>query len=822
MSEQLYAQVVFNLPLDRSYTYSVPEELKQYLRPGVRVAVHLRKHLSTGYVVGVTTEAPVKQIKPIEDILDPEPLFDDGLLDLTRWIAEYYLCSWGQALDCALPPGVRLAAKSRLSLVPIEEPALLKTLSELQRSAPRQHQILKIMAEKKRMTLAQLKGRVGEVGIYGSIASLEKRGLIVRESVIKAGARPKRLTAVRVAVGVDIEAALNDLGSSSPKQAAVLKMLSDRGEMLAGELTRIAGCSYGSLHGLVKKELVDLFEKEVMRGAPQDYIEDDAGVVHKLTDEQQAALDLILGHLEKGEFRTTLLEGITGSGKTEVYLQAIDSVVRRGKGAIVLVPEIALTPQTVARFRARFGDSVAVMHSRLSAGERYDEWRQIRAGFYNIVVGARSAIFAPIRNLGLVVVDEEHEPSYKQGETPRYNARDVAIMRARGAGAVALLGSATPSLESRYNVGQGKYDRAELSRRVMSRPMPQVRLIDLREARKGQVVQTFLSDELCFKIDEKLSRNEQIIIFLNRRGYTPFFMCPKCGETVSCRHCSVALTYHAAANRMQCHHCDSTQAVAEQCPKCNNAKLAKFGAGTERVEEELENTFPRARIQRMDADTTGGRRGHERILKSFRDGEVDILVGTQMLAKGLDFPRVTLVGVVLADVALNLPDFRASERAFQLLMQVAGRSGRSHRGGEVIVQTFNPEHYAIRAAAKHDYAGFFESEMKMRRQLSFPPYSHLMNVTVDSMSRVVAKQTIVRLAQDPRKHTRVDGIDLRMLGPSEAPLAKIKGRYRFRFMLLSVNTALLRDIGHEIKETHKKLRNSRTRLTIDMDALSMM
>ncbi|MBI4832643.1 MAG: primosomal protein N', partial [Candidatus Lindowbacteria bacterium] len=510
-----------------------------------------------------------------------------------------------------------------------------------------------------------------------------------------------------------------------------------------------------------------------------------------------------------------------GSGKTEVYLQALDLVIKQGKGAIVLVPEISLTPQTVARFRARFGDAIAVLHSRLSAGERYDEWRQVRAGTCNIVVGARSAIFAPVRRLGLVVVDEEHEASYKQGETPRYHGRDVAIMRARETGAVVILGSATPSLESHRNAELGKYRRAELTARVQSQPLPKVHLIDLRQKRKGQTVETVLSDELCFKIEEKLSRDEQVIIFLNRRGYTPFFLCPKCGVSVSCQHCSVALTYHAKENRMKCHYCNSTQPMLEQCPYCGNPKLAKFGTGTERVEEELENIFQKARICRMDADTTSTKWGHEKILKSFQKGDIDILVGTQMLAKGLDFPRVTLVGVVLADIALNLPDFRAAERTFQLLMQVAGRSGRSHRGGEVIIQTYNPAHYAIQAATRHDYAGFYCEEMKHRQQLSFPPCRHLMNVLMDSTSQKHALDVIRQLVQIPleaQKQTK----GLTVMGPSAAPLSKIKGHFRFRFLVLGSNTGTLRALGQEVIAAHKERYAARTRLTVDMDALSMM
>ncbi|UCD56148.1 MAG: primosomal protein N', partial [Candidatus Hydrogenedentota bacterium] len=493
MTEQAYAQVVFNLPLDRAYTYSIPDELKEHVKPGVRVAVYLRKHLGTGYVVRMSSEAPDKDIKPICDVLDSEPLFDEHLLKLTRWIADYYLCSWGQALDCALPPSVRVTAKTHISIVPHSASKLNKVLSDLRAAAPRQHEILKFVMGKKRVSIAQLQKEIGTEGLYGSIAALEKRGVIAREAVIRSRASARQISAVRIAPGIDVQATINELGSSSPRQASVLKVLADRGEMVAAEVTRTTGSSYDTIHRLVKKGLVVLFAKEVFRAYPERYVEEAASVRHKLTPEQEASLELVREHVERGEFQTILLEGITGSGKTEVYLQAIELVLKHGKGAIVLVPEIALTPQTVARFRARFGDSVAVMHSRLSAGERYDEWRQIRAGLYNIVVGARSAVFAPIRRLGLVVVDEEHEASYKQGETPRYNGRDVAIMRAHEAGAVAMLGTATPSLETYHNAEVGKYERAGLTTRVRSQPLPKVHLIDLRKTGKGQTVETILS-----------------------------------------------------------------------------------------------------------------------------------------------------------------------------------------------------------------------------------------------------------------------------------------------------------------------------------------
>lgn len=823
MSEPTYAQVVFNLPLDRTYTYSVPDELRGHIKRGVRVAVYLRKHLSTGYVVDVTSQAPGFEIKPICDVLDPEPLFDENLFRLTRWIADYYLCSWGQALDCALPPGVRLAAKTRITAVPAAASSLNRILSDLRANAPRQYEIARLISEKKQMSVAQLQRKVGTEGLYGALSALEKRGLVSRDAVIRGQAKPRRVSAVRVALHVDADKTINELGSSSPKQAATLRMLSEREEMLVSDITRATGCSYDSIHRLVKKGFIELFQREVLRLYPHQFIDEAAAVKHRLTSEQQAAFKLVGQYLEKGEFQAILLEGITGSGKTEVYLQAIELVKKQGKDAIVLVPEISLTPQTVARFRARFGDSVAVMHSRLSSGERYDEWRQIRSGIRNIVVGARSAVFAPVRNLGLIVVDEEHESSYKQDETPRYQARDVSVVRARDAGAVVLLGTATPSLETYHNAELGKYLRVGLTTRIGNQSLPTIRLIDLRETKKGQTVETSLSDELCFKIDEKLSRGEQVIIFLNRRGYTPFFLCPKCGLSLSCPHCSVGLTYHARENRMKCHYCNSMQRVPEECPYCGHPKLAKFGTGTERVEEELQNIFPKARIQRMDADTTSTKWAHEKILSSFEKGDIDVLVGTQMLAKGLDFPRVTLVGVVLADIALSIPDFRAAERTFQLLMQVAGRSGRSHLVGEVVIQTYNPSNYAIQAATKQDYRRFYDSEMKLRRQLGFPPARHLANVLIDSTSQKNALQAIRTLVQIPKEvEKRTGGQALTVLGPSPAPLAKIKGRHRVRFLMLTSSTSLLKSIGSDITEAHKKLRATRTRLTVDIDALSMM
>ncbi|RJP20393.1 MAG: primosomal protein N' [Candidatus Abyssobacteria bacterium SURF_5] len=818
----MFAQVVFNLPLDRSYTYSIPHDLAEYVVPGVRVSVYLRKHLSTGFVIELSETAPEGEIKPVCDVLDAEPLVDEYLLRLTRWIAEYYLCSWGQALDCALPPGVRLSSRTRISLNRLPPSELSRIVSTLEQQAPVQFKILKILLEKRKMSLAQLQKAMGNDSLYGALSSLEKSGIVTRLTEVVRSEHVKRLTALRIPAHVDAVKAASTLASGSIKQGRLLELIADRGEILAAEAARSAGASYDTIQRLVKKGLVELFEKEIVRSYPTLSPSANDTAVHTLTAEQQEAVALIQRHLEQQQFQTVLLEGITGSGKTEVYLRAIDFVARKGMGAIVLVPEIALTPQTVSRFRGRFGDSVAVLHSRLSLGERYDEWRRIKAGILNIVVGARSAIFAPVKNLGLIVVDEEHEASYKQNETPRYQARDVAIMRARDANAVVVLGTATPSLETYHNVELGKYARTELSARVQSQVLPEIQLIDLRAAQRGQTVERILSDELAFKIGEKLARKEQAIIFLNRRGYTPFFLCPKCGVSLGCQHCSVALTYHATENKMKCHYCNSTSPVPQQCPYCGNAKLAKFGTGTERVQEEIENLFPDARIQRMDADTTSTKWAHEKIFTAFREGELDILVGTQMLAKGLDFPRVTLVGVVLADVALNLPDFRAAERTFQLLMQVGGRSGRSHRGGEVIIQTYNPAHYAIQCAKMHDYRGFYQEEMKLRREVGFPPYRRLMNVLVDSTSQKEALQATRRLAEVAKQGEAADARTLTIMGPSAAPLAKIKGRYRFRFLLLSPHAAVLKRIGQAIIDSHKKIHGAKARLTVDMDPVSMM
>jgi primosomal protein N' (replication factor Y) len=531
---------------------------------------------------------------------------------------------------------------------------------------------------------------------------------------------------------------------------------------------------------------------------------------------QAAALRQIVPPVGDGP-RATLLYGVTGSGKTEVYLQAIAQLLQRGQGAIVLVPEIALTPQTVERFVGRFGDRVAVLHSRLSAGERHDEWHRIREGRAAIVIGARSAVFAPVRKLGLIVVDEEHEPSYKQEEAPRYNARDVAVMRGHMEGCAVVLGSATPSLESWANARAGKYRLARLPERADNRKLPAVRVVDMRQETERTGRANVLSQALVEAVRLRLDRGEQTILFLNRRGFATSLLCPHCGYVANCDQCSVACTYHRSDDRLRCHICGGSRAAPTRCPSCRDPAFRFAGVGTQRVESVVARCFPRARLARMDADATSRKDAHGRILGDFRIGKTDILIGTQMIAKGLHFPNVTLVGVVCADLSLHMPDFRASERTFQLLAQVAGRAGRGEVSGEVIVQTYTPTHAAIQAARRQDFEGFCEQEIESRRELSYPPFTRLMCVTLKGPAEERVAFSAAALARRLRPALAAGVI---LSEPCPAPLARAKGQYRYQLLLRGRSpSAIMRPVRAALAEL--KLPD-RVAVAVDMDAMSLL
>ncbi|MGI8992493.1 MAG: replication restart helicase PriA, partial [Bryobacteraceae bacterium] len=541
-------------------------------------------------------------------------------------------------------------------------------------------------------------------------------------------------------------------------------------------------------------------------------------VPHGLNPAQQAAFDRIREGIETRQFRTFLLHGVTGSGKTEIYLNAIEAALSCGRGALLMVPEIALTPAMAGQFFWRFGDRVAILHSAFSDSERTGQWRRIRSGGASVVVGTRSGVFAPVRDLGLIVVDEEHDQSYKQEETPRYNGRDVAIVRAQAAGACVLLGSATPSLESRYNAQRDKYTLLELPQRIEDRPMPRVELIDMREEFLETRRQATFSRKLIEAVELRLAEGEQTMILLNRRGFSSFVACRACGERVQCVNCSVTLTFHRRDRRLLCHYCNYAEKVPAVCPKCQSEHIYFLGIGSEKVEEELHRAFPKSRIARLDRDTVSGKRHYETILQGFREHQYDILVGTQMIAKGHDIPNVTLVGVVSADIGLGMPDFRAAERTFQLLTQVAGRAGRGSLPGVVLVQTINPDHYAVRLAAAQDYQAFYEKEVQFRRFMHYPPFSAMANILVRSEKQEdalrMSSEMSLYLAPAPEK--------LKVMGPAEAPVPRLKAEYRYQFLIKAASRKTLNEFLRRAQDFARARKWNATALVIDVDPLTLM
>jgi primosomal protein N' (replication factor Y) len=706
----IIARVTLEISLRKEFDYLVPADLADKVEVGSRVKVPFGHRQVMGCVTALVAESPHTNLRAITKVVGTQSLVTPKVLELARWIGEYYCCSPETALKSVLPEAIRREEQGwrerlfvRLLPAPAEAPKLTK----------RQQEILAVMAERKELPLQELL-ELAETTAE-TIRRLEDRGLVSITSEVS-----ERDPYANEQILPSQPLALN------PEQAVALQKVLTAMDAPAGD---------------------------------------------------SAA---------KGTF---LLHGVTGSGKTEVYLQAIAHALTRGRGAIVLVPEISLTPQTVERFKARFSSGplqtlVAVLHSHLSAGERHDEWHKIRQGRARIVIGARSAIFAPVEPLGLIVVDEEHEHSYKQEESPRYHARDVAVVRGRREQAVVVLGSATPSMESFYNVKQGKYDLLEMPTRVDDKRMPIVRVVDMRqESRKAKGTPIF-SEKLKEAMTQRLEKKEQTILFLNRRGYSTSLQCPLCGYIAECPNCSVSLTYHRRIQKLCCHICGHNANAPAVCPdlKCRNPAIRYAGLGTEKVEDTLVKLFPHARVQRMDSDSLKRKDDYRRILGDFRTGKIDILVGTQMIAKGLHFPNVTLVGIIYADLSLHQADFRAGERTFQLLTQVAGRAGRGDVEGEVIVQAFTPFHPAIQYARRHDFTGFYDQEIEFREQLRYPPVSRVALLTLKGRNEEKVAFSAEHLKRDLEKRL-VDVKDLILAGPAPAPLLKAESFYRHQIML---------------------------------------
>jgi primosomal protein N' (replication factor Y) len=642
------------------------------------------------------------------------------------------------------------------------------------------------------------------------LRSLQKKGFVEAEDV-QTDRDPMRAAAARLRATF-VSAVINGMKLTKAERELHAFLELHPGSHNVGELEEKVKNASPSARSLARKKLITL-ETENPVTHPEPARPPRTLNMHQLDAYQQIELAL-----RQQEYQTFLLHGVTGSGKTEVYLRAIDACLALGKSALLLVPEIALTPAVAGQFFHRFGDRVAILHSAFSEIERAEQWRRIRVGAARVVVGTRSGVFAPVQNLGLVVVDEEHDGSYKQAETPRYNGRDVAIVRAQAANAVVVLGSATPSLETRYNAEKGKFKLIELPERIEHRPMPQVEMIDMRQEFLETRKQAVFSRRMLEAIKERLASGEQVMLLLNRRGFSSFVACRTCGERIECVNCSVTLTYHRRDRRLLCHYCNYAQKIPSVCPKCNSEHLNFLGTGSEKVEDELRREFPEARIARLDRDTVGGKRHFETILHGFRERDFDILVGTQMIAKGHDIPNVTLVGVISADVGLGMPDFRAAERTFQLLTQAAGRAGRGNLPGIVLIQTINPDHYAVRYAGMQDYQGFYEKEIQFRKLMRYPPFSALANVLVRNQKQ----EDALAMSAELERFVSPPPEGLKILGPAEAPVAKLNSEFRYQVLIKAASRKKLNETLQSIRKQGIEKHWSATGLVIDVDPLTLL
>ena len=814
-----YCEVALPVPLRSTFTYAVPDSLNGEDLAGRRVIVPFRNRAMVGLSLGEADRAPeIKRIKEITGLMDRVPALPPKLIELGHWIAGYYLAPIGEVFRAMLPPVTELRTERQAVLTDSGREAATKEAAATRGLNPQQHVLLSRLHDKGG---AMASASLAKLGLDdAALQRLRRAGLIeIRESMRGRKARTLRVIAWKAAAGVAEKVAQR--AAPDAKTGRVKATLEARGPLPLARLLRVAQVSRSVIERMLRDGLLESWEERL------DPAEDpfDAGYAlpaHELNAEQESALKLVRARFELGEFGVLLLHGVTGSGKTEIYMRAVQEMLARGKTAIILVPEIALTLWIGRQCRAWFGarfEGVAVLHSALSDIERAREWWRVRNGEARVVVGTRSAIFAPLENLGLIIVDEEQESSYKQEETPRYHGRDVAIVRAKLENAVALLGSATPSLETYHHARSGKYELLTLASRVEQRAMASVEIVDLREdfARTHQT--SPISSALHAGIAKCLVQKTQALVLINRRGYSWSVLCRSCGASVQCENCSISMTHHKQRNRLECHYCGSLKPIPKQCPKCQSKYVYFFGEGSEHLEERLRKEFPGARIARLDRDTTRTKRQYQETLGAFAAGALDILVGTQMLAKGHDFQRVTLVGVVSADSSLSLPDFRAAERTFQLLTQVAGRAGRGELPGRVLIQTYYPEHYAIQDAVKQDYPAFYERETQFRRVMAYPPFTSLANVIVRDTGLEKAICWSRQLSEYFSAH---DGKDLRILGPAAAPIAKLKKEHRFQFLLKSPKRSLLaRVLGGAM--TYLELKNiPETAVLVDMDPLSLM
>ena len=771
MIAQVYVNTT-NLNIDKPFDYLVPPEMEDKIVPGVRVKVSFGggNMPKEAFVTAIKEKSDFDSLKPTRSVTDELPVLTKKGIDLCFYMRERYFCTFSEAAQLCIPPGTDAKFEEWISLT-----HKYYDLKESVTGAGQQRLIMLLEQSEGSAEMSQIKSVLGR-GARATVNALIKKEVCEKSFCDKRRAGEKTVRIAYYSGEEDISYAVEKLRKSAPKQAAVLDVLMKFGEMSVPDLLASASTTRNAVESLHVKGIISYKEVEVLRNPLEGKVQKNSSPL-VLSDAQEKAVKTVTDN-KNGTF---LIHGVTGSGKTEVYMKIAMDVLEKGKQVIILVPEIALTPQMTGRFFNRFGDNVAVLHSALSLGERLDEWRRIRRKDANIIIGARSAIFAPCDKVGAIIIDEEHEQSYKSESSPRYHVRDIAHFLAKKHGCPLVLGSATPSIESYYKAKCGEYTLIELLDRFNKKPLPEVFISDMRkELREGN--KTVLSRLLASEMTENINKKEKTILFLNRRGYSTFVSCRDCGFVFTCPNCNVSLTYHKSGDVLSCHYCGHTEKVRSLCPHCQSTRVKDFGKGTQKAEEQIESIFPSAKILRMDADTTSGKRGHEKLLDKFTDENIDILLGTQMVTKGLDFEDVTLVGVLAADASLNIDDFRAQERTFNLITQVCGRAGRGEKEGRCVIQTYSPENPTLLLAAKQDYKAFYEEEIGYRREFFYPPFCDIVNITVSSTDKVEAEKRASEIAMKLRVALR-SYENCSFYGPAPAPLSRIQGRYRVRLWL---------------------------------------
>lgn len=840
----MYAKVALNLPINKLFTYSIPEYLIGDVSSGKRVVVNFGRKVTTAIIVSVSKISVIEKIKPIQSVLDEEPVVTEKIFSFGEWMSEYYLSTLGECLFLSIPRNTNIRSENyyrlsddyirRFDKFKHENEIYVEIIEEFERSGDpylSKQQILK---------------KLRTDSVDSLLNNLIGAGIVQKHLLYKKPTRAKLIKFYSRNFAIeDIDTVIRERKVRSQKQQNVLRLMCDVDKISKKDLIDLTGITSPSLDSLVLKNLINVKEDRYYRINQVGFRENQSNI--KMNTEQEEAFNEVVKAIESQEFGAFLLHGVTGSGKTEVYLNIIEKVLSVGKTAIVLVPEISLTPQLINRFGNRFNNRVGVIHSRLSDGEKLDTFDSIRNGNVKIIIGARSALFAPFENLGIIIVDEEHDASYKQENSPRYNARDAAIVKAKIFNCPVVLGSATPSIESYYNALSGKYKLLQLTKRPEDIKQPEIKIIDLARKDKesfeeyvnsqsnkvkfdffdfiDKVRLKFLSKELILEIDTRLDRKESIILLQNRRGFHSYTECINCRNVEMCPRCSVSLTYHKSFQSLKCHFCGFHRNYTGLCSQCGSERLIPKGAGTERVEEEIALLFPKAVVERMDSDAVSSKRNFKRILQDFYDGKIDILVGTQMISKGLDFPNVTLVGVVNADIGLLNPDFRATERTFQILTQVAGRSGRSLKRGEVVIQTNHGDYHVFKNVKEHDYNSFFQRELTNREELHYPPFSRLVLIELKSDDRNLTEsktKEIFNLIAKLDKNKIAD-----VLPPNQPLFSKLKDKHRYHLLMKCSKKkdpggSAINSVLRGIRSYAEKNFPSKLQLTIDVDAVNLL